>query len=292
MSSASNPALRFGCACALAALALMTVGAQAQAASPDLGSTGARWLLHTPKGSHHLQIYYGSGRNFPQYADLDKSAGEFRMVYTTACPPRPPSCWGTSVFLLPALWSMTSCPTDYCQGAPVTVTHRLSGADLVLSVRGTIATLKVTVTVTLVPPAHGRLVARVFAKVTGTVKLDGDRPGEAFKPVMLASMHDSSTTWDSSAAFTGTRVRDYPSSGWIIPSPFPATRDFGLQGGTSSYKKNAPTIEVILNKSRTVTGWLTADPNANDDNVGFWCAAGKVLKSWSYSLTAEAGNHL
>jgi hypothetical protein len=109
---------------------------------------------------------------------------------------------------------------------------------------------------------------------------------------MLASMHDSSTTWDSQTAFTGIRVRGYPPSGWIINSPFPASRDFGLQGGTSSYKKNAPTIEVILNKSQAITGWLTADANTNDDNVGFWCAAGTVLKSWSYSLIAESGNHL
>jgi hypothetical protein len=63
-----------------------------------------------------------------------------------------------------------------------------------------------------------------------------------------------------------------------------------VQGGTSSWKTRAPTIEVILIKRCVVTGWLTADTNSNDDNAGFWCAASKVLTSWIYTLTAEAGN--
>lgn len=41
------------------------------------------------------------------------------------------------------------------------------------------AALKVAVTVTLTPPARGTFAAQVSAKVTGTVALDGDRPGEA-----------------------------------------------------------------------------------------------------------------
>jgi len=133
-------------------------------------------------------------------------------------------------------------------------------------------------------------VAHVSTKVTGSVKLD-NRPGEAFKPVMLSSMNDSSTVWDSRAAFIGTRVYRFPSSGWIIQPPV-TTQDFGLQGGTSSYKVNAPTIEVVLNQSRPVTGWLTPSSNPNDDNVGFWCAASKVLPSWSFSVTAEPGDRL
>ncbi len=233
-----------------------------------------------------LQIGYGSGADFPQYAALHLRSSYFRMVYSTA------SGWGTSVILLPALWSKASCPTDYCQGAPVTASWRRSGADLVLSIHGMIATLKVAATVTLTPPANSTLVAQVSTKVTGTVKLD-NRPGEAFKPVMLSSMHDSSTLWDSRAAFIRTRVYRFPSRGWIIQPPVP-TRDFGLQGGTSSFKKNAPTVEVILNQGRPVTGWLTAmnPPNTSNDNVGFWCAANKVLPSWSFSVTAEAGSRL
>ena len=67
-----------------------------------------------------LQIGYGSGVSFPQYAVLDLNSGYFRMIYSTT------AGWGTSVILLPALWSRTSCPTDYCQGAPVTATWQTS----------------------------------------------------------------------------------------------------------------------------------------------------------------------
>jgi len=268
--------------CALLPLVMVTSGARADAASPSRASAGAKTWSVSRNGSI-LQIGYGSGVNFPQYAALDLSSGYFRMVYSTA------SDWGTSVLLLPALWSKASCPKDYCQGAPVTASWRRSGADLLLSIHGTIATLKVAATVTLTPPANRTLVAHVSTKVTGTVKLD-NRPGEAFKPVMLASMHDSSTRWDSRAAFIGTRVYRLPSSGWIIHHPV-ATRDFGLRGGTSSLK-NAPTIEVILKQRRPVTGWLQKTSNPNHDNVGFWCAANKVLASWSFSVTAEPGDRL
>jgi len=233
-----------------------------------------------------LQIGYGSGVSFPQYAALHLNSGYFRMVYSTA------SGWGTSVILLPALWSKASCPADsgYCQGAPVTASWRRSGSSLVLSMHGKIATLKVAATITLTPPANRTLIAHVSTKVTGTVKLD-NRPGEAFKPVMLSSMHDSSTMWDSRAAFIGTRVYRFPSSGWIIHPPV-TTRDFGLQGGTSSFKKNTPTIEVVLSRGRPVTGWLQKTSNHKNDNVGFWCAANKVLSSWSFSVTAEPGARL
>lgn len=233
-----------------------------------------------------LQIGYGRGTRFPQFAALDLRSGYFRMVYGTA------SGWGTSVLLLPALWSIASCPTDYCQGAPVTARWRRSAADLVLSVHGTIATLKVAVTVTLLPPARSTLVARVTTRVTGTVVLD-HRPGEAFKPVMLSSMHDTPTLWDSSVAFIGQRAYHFPAGGWIIHPPV-TTRDFGLRGGTSSFKANAPTIEVSLALGRAVTGWLTTEnpPDTNDDNVGLWCAARRVLPTWRFTVTAETGTHL
>jgi hypothetical protein len=231
-----------------------------------------------------LQIGYGSGRHFPQYAVLDLRHGFLRMVYSRT------AGWGTSVVLLPALWSKTSCPTNYCQGAPVTATWRRSGASLKISVHGTIATLKVASVVTISPPARAALVARVFTKVSGTVVLDGNHPGEAFKPVMLSSMHISATTWDSRSAFIGAASYPLPASGWIIQPPV-VTTDFGLQGGTSAWKRNAPTVEVILGRSLPVTGWVTASnpPSPKDNNVAFWCATTRVLSSWRFSVTAEAG---
>lgn len=277
-------AARLGWVLALLALVLVTGCAPASAALPSQASAAMKTWSVTRNGPV-LQIGYGSGVSFPQYAALHLDSSYFRMIYSRT------TGWGTSVILLPALWSKTSCPTDYCQGAPVTVTWRKSGVSLVLSIRGTIATLEVAVTVTLTPPANSALVAQVSAKVTGAVKLDSNRPGEAFKPVMLSSMHDSSTVWDAPDAFTGTHVYRLPPDGWIIQPPVTA-RDFGLQGGTSTWKTNAPTIEVNLNKSRPVTGWLAHMTNPNNDNVGFWCAAGKVLTSWSFTVTAEAGSQL
>ncbi|HLX57601.1 MAG TPA: hypothetical protein VKR83_11290 [Ktedonobacteraceae bacterium] len=231
-----------------------------------------------------LQIGYGSGTNFPQYAALDLSSSYFRMVYSMA------SQWGTSIVLLPALWSSVSCPTDYCQGAAITASWHTVGSNLLLSIKGTIATLNVSSVVTLTPPANNVFVTQVSTIVTGSVILD-NRPGEAFKPLMLSSMHISSTQWDSQEAFIGDQTYSYPSSGWIIQPPI-TTSDFGLQGGTSSYKTNASTVEITLNQARQVTGWVTASNNTNDDNIGFWCATSKVLPSWSFSITAEAGQNL
>lgn len=221
-------AARFGWACALLTVASC---APVSADSPSRASAGAKSWSVSRNGSV-LEIGYGSGVSFPQYGALHLDSGYLRMVDSTT------SGWGTSVILLPALWSKASCPTDYCQGAPVKASWRRLGADLVLSVHGTIATLTVAVKVTLTPPAKGVFVAHVSANVTGTVKLD-HRPGEAFKPVMLSSMHDSPTLWDSRDVFIGTRVHRFPAGGWIFHPPL-ATRDFGLQGGRAASRGTLP----------------------------------------------------
>ena len=159
-----------------------------------------------------------------------------------------------------------------------------------ISIEGTIATLNVSSTLTLTPPVNNVFSAQVSTIVSGAVKLD-NRPGEAFKPVMLSSMHISTTQWDSPAAFIGTRAYSYPASGWIVQPPVVAN-NFGVQGGTSAWKTNAPSVEIILNQGRQVTGWVTQSSNPNDDNIAFWCATSKVLPSWSFSITAEAGQNL
>ncbi len=51
-----------------------------------------------------LEIAYGSGTSFPQYAALDLNSSYFRMIYSSS------AGWGTSVILLPVYWSQTSCP--------------------------------------------------------------------------------------------------------------------------------------------------------------------------------------
>lgn len=78
-----------------------------------------------------------------------------------------------------------------------------------------------------------------------------------------------------------------PSSGWVI-YPARSASCFGLIGGTSSWKTNAPTVEVVLRqpKPSQVTGWVTYSTNPNDDNVGFWAASSQVLREWQYILRA------
>lgn len=232
------------------------------------------------QNGHILQIAYGSGASYPQYGALDVSSGYFRLNYG------PGSGWGTSIALLPAFWSKTACaPGGYCQGAPVTPFWRVVGADLAIMLQGTIGGLHVSTSMRLLPPTKNSITAQVVTTVQGSVSLD-KRPGEAYKPVMLSSMHISSSQWDAQFAYAGGNTIAFPASGWIVQPPVNA-QNFGLQGGTSSWKTNAPTVKITLDRSLQVTGWLTADNNPNDDNVGFWPATDTVLPSWSYVIVVS-----
>ena len=226
---------------------------------------------------NQVQIAYGSGTSFPQYAALHTNDSYFRMNYG------PTSGWGTSSVLAPALWT----GGQYYQGTPVTATWRTAGVDLVLTLTGTIAGLGVSEEVWIAPPAQDLLRADVAMKVTGSVVLD-NRPGEAFKVAVLSSMNEGPTRWDAQSAFVGGQTFAIPSSGWIVPSPV-AGCVFGLTGGTSSWKVNAPTIRVGLYQDRMITGWVTASLDPNDDNVAFWAATDTVPVAWQYyTLTAGA----
>lgn len=215
-----------------------------------------------------LEIGYGG----PQYAALHLNDSYFRMNYG------PQSSWGTSVILMPSFWS----GGIYYQGAPVEYNTRVDGSDLLLTLTGTIRTLQVNIQVRLFPPGSNELRAQVSANLTGSVALD-NRPGEAFKPVMLSSMRISSQLWDTQLAYVDCRSYAIPPSGWVIHPPTTG-KMFGLLGGTSAWKPNAPTMEVTFPQAMTVTGWVTSSSNPNDDNVGFWAATSVVMNSWSYTL--------
>jgi hypothetical protein len=247
----------------------------AGAVAPD--ASAATWSL-TQNGSV-LEIAYGSGAVFPQVAALHTESGYFRMRYL------PDAGWGTSVVLVPALWSGGA----YHQGAAVAPTARLEDADLVLVLAGTIAGLGVSTEVRLSPPAGGTLTARVITTVSGDATLD-DRPGEAFKPVVLSSMRVSPTLWDAQAAYVGCDAFALPSSGWIVQPPRSGER-FALRGGASDWKQNAPSVDVRLDRPLAVTGWVTPSGDPNDDNVGFWAASAQVLPAWSYTLRAAPLPH-
>lgn len=233
-----------------------------------------------------LHIGYGSGGHFPEYGALHLNDSYFRLNYS------PTSGWGTSVILLPVFWSQAHCPPPgLCQGAPITVTWQVEDEDLMLFVDGTIGGLSVSSEVRLSPPEGNAITADVTTSVAGDVPLD-DRPGEAFKPVMLSSMHISERAWDARTAYIDSHTFPIPippqgEGRWIVWPPVVGDT-FGLQGGTSCWKTNAPTIEVELDRSLQITGWVTGTDNPNHDNVGFWAASDEVLPSWNYELRAMA----
>ncbi len=123
--------------------------------------------------------------------------------------------------------------------------------------------------------------------MNGDVGLDY-RLDEAFKPVMLSSMHVSAGYWDAQSAFAGNQTYQIPESGWMI-TPAVSSSFFGLYGGSSLWKTNAPNVEIDLEQPLKITGWVTGSSNPNDDNVGFWAASDQVLRSWSYAIKTTLG---
>lgn len=245
--------------------------------NPSLTTSVSEESWHVMQSGAELRIHYGNAADHPQYAVLHLNDSYFRLNYG------PDSGWGTSIVLLPAFWS----GRVYHHGAPVTAAWQVDGSQLVLSISGSIAGLDVISELRLAPPKENEsITAQVTTKVQGSVPLDA-RPGEAFKPVTLSSMHISSTVWDTQAAYACRHSASIPASGWIFQPPVEAYA-FGLQGGTSAWKTNAPTVEVILDRALPVTGWVTASSDPNDDNVGLWAAADEVLSAWRYRVTAAA----
>jgi lipoprotein NlpI len=223
-----------------------------------------------------LEIYYEDGKRKSQYAALHLNSSYFRLVYG------PDSGWGTSVILLPVFWSQN---TLY-QGRPVVAQPHVEGTDLVLYIEGIIGELRVVCQLRINPPEEASILTHVKVQVTGEVDLD-DRPLEAFKPVMLSSMHISSKKWDAPYAYFDRRPQGIPDTGWIIQPPHTGKR-FGLRGGTSEWKKNSPTIIIELDRQLKITGWVTASEDPNDDNVGLWAASEQLLTSWEYTIQAQS----
>jgi exo-beta-1,3-glucanase (GH17 family) len=254
----------------------------------ELDSVAIAWVARTRvpgagawslmKKEDIIEIAYSSGTEFPQYAALHAKDGYFRMNYG------PGSGWGTSAILLPSFWEGGALH----QGAPITTICKHDGADLLLSIAGNISSLRVRGQVRLLPPQQDTVSARVTMGASGNLRLD-QRPGEAFKPVMLSSMHVSGERWDASSAYVDAQTFQIPDSGWIIHPPIMGSV-FGLNGGASQWKTNAPTIEVELDESRPITGWVTPSCDPNDDNVGLWAASDSVMHAWQYTLVAKKPN--
>lgn len=236
---------------------------------------GATWSV--VENGEELRLHYGSIASNPQYAVLHRNSGYFRIIPGTL------AGWGTSVVLPPSFWS----GGQYYQGTAVTAIWQVVGPDLRLQINGIRLGLTSNLTLTISPPRGDTISARVDASTTGTVSLD-NRPGEAFKPVLLSSMHISSTQWDAQSAFAGAQTYSIPTSGWLIgPQPLVNSNLFGLNGGTSDWKRNSPTITIQLDQPQQIAGWVTASSDPNDDNVGLWGATDAVLASWGYMITSS-----
>ncbi len=223
-----------------------------------------------------MELSHGEGAHHPQYVALDLASGYLRMN------PGPPSGWGTSVVLLPSYWSGGA----YHQGGPLEITTTIDGEDAVVALEGAVGALRIRGTLRIHAPARGELVAELSLHCSGQAPLDA-RPGEAFKPVLLSSMRISDEHWDAHRAWVDQRTQAIPPAGWIVEPPGSGGEWFGLDGGTSRWKANAPTIEIFLAQPLAVSGWVTASVDPNDDNVAFWAASDHILDAWRYTIVAR-----
>ena len=263
---------------------------------PALGPVARPWVVSTVGNSLNISYVLRDG-TAPQFGVLDLASSYLRL--NTGLP----NSWGTSIILLPAFWLKTdkvcrdaqhNTATMYCQGAAVKAQTHSAGDVLVIDITGVIGGLSVKTRLVLDPPTASNpsvvtpvsMHAHVTATTTGQVALDTTRTNEIFKPVMLSSMHASSTQWDASAATAGEQTYQIPSTGWII---YPATTatTFGLVGGHSAWKANAPTVAITLDSVMGITGKVDGDTNPNDESVGFWAASDHALPGWSYDITVS-----
>lgn len=224
-----------------------------------------------------LAIHFHREGAWPQIAALHPGSSYFRLT-CGACG------WGTSVVVLPSFWMMNR----LFQGARVQTRWHVEGDDLCLDFTGCIAHLDVTGQIRLPAPEAQSTKARVSVQVASDAALNGfldERPGEAFKPVMLSSMRLDDQMWDARAALVDEDVVDLPAQGWI-GEPRTARR-FGLRGGQSRWKPLAPTTEIVLNRELTIAGWVTPSADPNDDNVGLWASSTTVLRDWNYEIVAR-----
>ena len=227
-----------------------------------------------------LEVGFGGGVDFPQYAALHTSTGFLRLN----CGPG--SGWGTSVILLPSFWEAGR----YYQGAPISVAWKVEAADFVMSFSGLTSNLRAFGDVRLTPPTTNQISAIVKVTIDGDLNLDR-RPAEAFKPVALSSMHVSADHWDAESVQVDSESIQIPETGWIVRPPVVSNR-FALRGGSSTWKRNAPSLEIELDTGLEVTGWKTGSSNPNDDNLALWAATDQVLRFWKYTVTATAGKDL
>lgn len=201
--------------------------------------------------------------------------------------PSAASGWGTSCILAPSFWA----GGRYEQGTRIEVAVEIQCERLRVHFGGTIAQLEFSGVLSMDAPVDDRLIVHVEVMPANreAIQLDPDRPGEAFKLVMLSSMHESPTVWDASHAVIDGHAARLPTAGWIVPEPIAGAGRFGLVGGTSAWKVHAPTVMIQLggDSRGDVTGWVTESTDPNDDNVGLWVATAAIPRAWAYDIEAD-----
>lgn len=225
-----------------------------------------------------VEVGFGGGADFPQYAALHTDVGFLRLNYGRD------SDWGTSIIMLPSFWEAGR----YCQGAQISVVSRVDVTDFVMSFSGSISNLRALGEVRLAPPATNLISCTIRVTVDGSLTLDR-RTSEAFKPVALSSMHVSANHWDARSVEVESESFQIPESGWIVRPPVVGKR-FALRGGSSMWKRHAPSLEIELDRSLEITGWKTKSSDPDDDNLAVWAATDRVLPYWKYTVTATAEN--
>jgi hypothetical protein len=249
----------------------------ARTANPGISAKQPDSWSVAQKGSL-LEVGFGGGLDFPQYAALHTNTGFLRLNYG------PGSGWGTSIILVPSFWEAGL----YHQGTQISVAWRMEMRDLVMPFSGLISNLWVFGEVRFKPPKTHLISCIVAVGVDGRVELDR-RAGEAYKPVALSSMHISADRWDAKSVQIHSKSFEITENGWIVQPPIVGNR-FALKGGSSAWKRHAPTLEIVLNTSLEITGWRTDSSNPDDDNIALWAATDRVLRSWQYTVIATAAD--
>ncbi len=226
-----------------------------------------------------IEIGFGRDTSFPQYAAIHADTGYLRVNHG------PGSDWGTSIVLPPSFWAHGR----YYQGAVTALTWRSEGSLLRVAFCAAISSLRTRGEVRLKAPFTNEMSCGVEVHVHGSVDLD-DRAGEAFKPVMLSSMHVSEDLWDVQSIGVDAKRFAIPENGRIV-RPAARGRCIVLAGGRSDWKKHAPSIKIELDRRLPVTGWKTVSSNPDDDNIGVWAATDHVLRSWRYAVTVTPNRH-